>query len=49
MLAPGLQKAGPVSEIGVRRGALERRDCGHETVTAPALVDAAGPWVEIVN
>ena len=33
-------------EGAVWRGVLERRDGGRETVTARAMVNAAGPWVE---
>jgi glycerol-3-phosphate dehydrogenase len=34
---------------GVWRGVLQTRDDGRETVTARALVNAAGPWVEAVQ
>jgi glycerol-3-phosphate dehydrogenase len=34
---------------GVWRGVLQTRDGGRETVTARALVNAAGPWVEAVQ
>jgi glycerol-3-phosphate dehydrogenase len=38
-----------VRDTGVWRGVLERRDGARETVTARALVNAAGPWVETVS